>query len=44
MGGMRPISTSVNFPTRPNLAIYGLGLDDAEGFDLPVSSKAEDLG
>lgn len=31
---MRPISSSVNFPTRPNLAIYGSGLDDAEGLEL----------
>lgn len=38
-GGARPISTSDNFLIRCNLAIYGLGLGDAEGFDLPVTSK-----
>lgn len=32
--GVRHISSSVNFPTRPDLEIYGLGLDDAEGLEL----------
>lgn len=43
--GMRGSLThfSLNFPTRHNLAIYGLGKDDAEGFDLPVTSRVQDL-
>lgn len=33
-------SISVNFPTRSNLLIYGLGLDDNEDFAFSVALKA----